>query len=215
MEENKYRNYIRVKYVDDRYCERIKDFEIKFDKYNKINAFVGGYDSNSYGSRRFEYEGRSINKMLEKIKKHIIVPKDSEQWTIRDIGYEQFILEIIDVQIPDYPEENKIFDKYSDLDLGLCEDYITEFLPQFKSDVLENVKKEPGFEWNIELRYDCKNVDHWAYVCIVGTYGYNRYGKIKFKINRFWCNPGGMFSFPVNRYYFTKLQNLIKEYVEN
>ena len=28
MEENKYRNYIRVKYVDDRYWERIEDFEV-------------------------------------------------------------------------------------------------------------------------------------------------------------------------------------------
>lgn len=215
MEENKYRNYIRVKYVDDNYCERIEDFEIEFDKYNKINVFVGGYNSNSYCSRWFEYKGRSINKMLEKIKKYIIVSHNSEHWDIHDIGYEQFILEVIDVQIPDNPKENEIFEKYPDLDLGLCEDYITEFLPMFKSDVLENVKKEPGFEWNIELRYDCQKADRWAYVCIVGTYGYNKYGKVKCKIKRFWCNPGGRFAFPVDKYYFTKLQNLIKEYVEN
>ena len=215
MEENKYRNYIRVKYVDDRYCERIEDFKVKFDKYNKINVFVGGYDHNSYGSRYFEYKGRSINKMLEQIKKHIIVPKNGEHWTIYDIGYEQFILEVIEVHIPDNPKENEIFEKYSDIRFGLCEDYMTEFLPQFKSDVLENVKKEPGFEWNIELRYDCHKADKGAYVCIVGVYGYNKYGKVKCKINRFWCNPGGRFAFPVDRYYFTKLQNLIKEYVES
>lgn len=214
MEQN-FKNYIRVKFIDQNYRERIDDFEVTFDKYNKINVFVGGYNSNSFGSRWFEYKGRSITRMLEKIKKHIIVPHNPEQWTIHDIGYEQFILEVIDVQIPDNPKENEIFEKYSDLDLGMCEDYITEFLPQFKSDVLESVKKEPGFEWKIELRYDCHNADKGAYICIIGSYGYNKYGKTRFKINRFWCNPGGRFGFYVDRYYFTRLQNLIKEYIEN
>lgn len=214
MEQN-FKNYIRVKFIDQNYRERIDDFEVTFDKYNKINVFVGGYNYNSFCSRHFEYKGRSITRMLEEIKKYIIVPHNPEQWTIHDIGYDQFILEVIDVHIPDNPKENEIFEKYSDLHLGLCEDYITEFLPHFKSDVLENVKKKPLFEWNIELRYDCHNVDKGAYVCIIGSYGYNKYGKTRFKINRFWCNPGGRFGFYVDRSYFTKLQNLIKEYVES
>lgn len=214
MKQN-FKNYIRVKFIDQNYCERIDDFEVTFDKYNKINVFVGGYNSNSFCSRWFEYKGRSITRMLKEIKKHIIVPHNPKQWTIHDIGYEQFILEVIDVQIPDNPKENEIFEKYSDLYLGMCEDYITEFLPQFKSDVLESVKNEPGFEWKIELQYDCHNVDKGAYICIIGSYGYNKYGKTRFKINRFWCNPGGRFGFYVDRSYFTRLQNLIKEYIEN
>ena len=140
MEQN-FKNYIRVKFIDQNYRECIDDFEVTFDKYNKINVFIGGYNYNSFASRYFEYNGRSINKMLEQIKKHIVVPNNGEHWTIYDIGYDQFILEVIDVHIPDNPKENEIFEKYSDLNLGLCEDYITEFLPQFKSDVLENVKK--------------------------------------------------------------------------
>lgn len=211
MEQN-FKNYIRVKTIDSNYREYIDDYEVIFDKYNKINVFIGG--EHCFGHRNFDYKGRSINKMLEQIKKHIIVPNNGEHWTIYDIGYEQFILEVIEVHIPDNPKENEIFEKYSDIHFGMCEDYMTEFLPQFKSDVLENVKKEPGFEWNIELRYDCHKADNGAYVCIVGTYGYNKYGKVKCKINRFWCNPGGRFVFSIDRYYFTKLQNLIKEYVE-
>ena len=212
MERN-FKNYIRVKTVDEYYREHIDDYEIKFDKHNKITVFIGGDHCLRY--RNFEFKGRSVNKMLTKIKNYIITPKNSDHWTISDIKYKQFILEVIDVQIPDNPEENKIFENYSTMELGMCEDYITEFLPQFKSDVLENVKKEPGFEWNIELRYDCHKADKGAYICIVGVYGYNKYGKVKCKINRFWCNPGGRFAFPVDRYYFTKLQNLIKEYVES
>ena len=76
MEQN-FKNYIRVKFIDQNYRERIDDFEVTFDKYNKINVFVGGYNYNSFCSRRFEYKGRSITRMLEEIKKYIIVPKNS------------------------------------------------------------------------------------------------------------------------------------------
>lgn len=201
-------NYIKVKTIDDRYFEVEKTFEVTFDKYGKINVI-----GNGAFNRWFEYKGRSIIRLKKYLDSITVKPK-GDHWTIYDWAYKDCFLEILEIHIPDNPKENEIFDNYPDLNLGMCEDFITDFLPQFKSDVQENVKKEPNSEWNIELRYNCTN-DWRAYVCICGTYGYNKFGKPKCKIRRFWCNPGGRFSFGVDRYYFTMLQNLIKEYVES
>jgi hypothetical protein len=49
-----------------------------------------------------------------------------------------------------------------------------------------------------------------------GTYGYNRYGKPKCKLNQFFANPGGRFDFgPYREVWFTPIQNLIKQYIES
>ena len=211
MEQN-FKNYIRVKTIDDYYREHIDDYEIKFDRYNRINVSIWG--DHCYAHRRFEYQGRSIKKLLENIKKHIIVPKE-DHWVISDLGYEQFILEVIDIQIPDNPEENKIFDNYPDLYLGMTEEQITFILPQIKEYIKSNIKNEPGFELEIYDKF-YGGGDNMRPYCIVNMiYGYTKRSKLKCKIKRFGVNPGGRFYFPVYNSQFTQLQNLIKEYVES
>lgn len=92
-------------------------------------------------------------------------------------------------------------------------------IKKFVDEKLPN--KEPGteVEFNIKFFFQDKFEDYlcqWWTGDVAGTYGYNRYGKPKCKL-RFWtANPGGRFWFCTFRdTWFTKIQNLIKYYVEN
>ena len=209
MEQN-FKNYIRVKTIDNYYREHIDDYEITFDKYKRINVFIGGDNCISY--RNFNYEGRSINHLKQLIQKYIIIPKE-DNWVISDIGYDKFILEVIDIQIPDNPVENLIFEKFPDLWLGCCDEAIIFLLPELKKFINENIKREPNavieFPERIHLEFP-----KWSFFDIEGEYGYNKTGKPRCKLKHFSYNPGGRFWFN-ERHNFTKIQNLIKEYVES
>lgn len=209
MEQN-FKNYIRVKTIDSNYREHIDDYEIKFDKYKRINVFIGG--DHCFAYRNFDYNGRSINHLKQLIQKHIIIPKE-DHWVISDIGFDKFILEVIDIQIPDNPVENLIFENFPDLWLGCCDEAIVFLLPELKKFIIENIKKEPNavieFPERIHLEFP-----RWSFFDISGEYGYNKTGKPRCKLKHFSYNPGGRFWFN-ERHNFTKLQNLIKEYVES
>lgn len=209
MEQN-FKNYIRVKTIDSNYREHIDDYEIKFDKYKRINVFIGG--DHCFAYRNFDYKGRSINHLKQLIQKHIIMPKE-DHWVISDIGFDKFILEVIDIQIPDNPVENLIFENFPDLWLGCCDEAIVFLLPELKKFIIENIKREPNavieFPERIHLEFP-----RWSFFDISGEYGYNKTGKPRCKLKHFSYNPGGRFWFN-ERHNFTKIQNLIKEYVES
>lgn len=215
-ETGKFKNYVRARIIDEYYQERIDDYEVKFDKYKRMNIFIGGHNYSSFCSRWFDYKGRSIARMFESIKKYMVVPKDGKQWTRDNITYYNFILEIEKIEIPDNPSENKIFEKYPELDLGLTEEHIIFVLPQIKEYIKANLEEaKPGAEIHIEERFYGGGDSMRPYCLVDMIYGYNRYGKVKCKIKLFGTNPGGRFYFAVNRWCFKDLQDLIKEYVEN
>jgi len=209
MEQN-FKNYIRVKTIDSNYREHIDDYEIKFDKYKRINVFIGG--DHCFAHRNFDYKGRSIKQLNELIKKHVI-ESNGDHWTIHNIGYDKFILEVIDIQIPDNPQENLIFDDFPDLWLGCCDEAIVFLLPELKKFVKENIVKEPNAVVNFPERINLE-FPRWSFFNIEGEYGYNKTGKPRCKLKHFSYNPGGRFWFN-ERHNFTKIQNLIKAYIEN
>ena len=207
MERN-FKNYIRVKIFDDNWhCEEIEDYEVTFDKYKRIN--VMGHASYH---RWFEYKGRSIFQ-LKKMLDEITVKPKGEYVTSFDWNYKDCFLEVIDIHIPDNPKENEIFDKFPDLYLGCCDEAIIFLLPELKKIVTKNIIKEPNaviqFPERIHLEFP-----RWSFFDIEGEYGYNKTGKPRCKLKHFSYNPGGRFWFN-ERHNFTKIQNLIKEYVES
>ena len=80
--------------------------------------------------------------------------------------------------------------------------------------------KTPNTEIEFEINYHFPIIDQdicrgW-HGYARGTYGYNRYGKPKCKLNQFFANPGGRFDFgPYREIWFTPIQNLIKQFVES
>ena len=207
MEQN-FKNYIRVKIFNDNWhCEEIEDYEVTFDKYKRIN--VMGHASYN---RWFEYKGRSISQ-LKKMLDEITVKPKGEYVTSLDWNYKDCFLEVIDINIPDNPKENEIFDKFPDLYLDCCDEAIIFLLPELKKIVTENIIKEPNaviqFPERIYLEFP-----KWSFFNIEGEYGYNKTGKPRCKLKHFSYNPGGRFSFN-ERHNFTKIQNLIKEYIES
>ena len=207
MERN-FKNYIRVKIFNNNWhCEEIEDYEVTFDKYKRIN--VMGHASYN---RWFEYKGRSISQLKKMLDKITVKPKE-EYVTALDWNYKDCFLEVIDIHIPDNPKENEIFNKFPDLYLGCCDEAIIFLLPELKKFVTENIIKEPNaviqFPERIHLEFP-----KWSFFDIEGEYGYNKTGKPRCKLKHFSYNPGGRFWFNERRN-FTKIQNLIKEYVEN
>lgn len=95
--------------------------------------------------------------------------------------------------------------------LQQIKEYVDEKLPS----------KTPGTEVQFDIKFNF--IDKFEdYLCqwwigyVAGTYGYNRYGKPKCKLRWWGVNPGGRFYFGAFReIWFTKIQNLIKYYVEN
>ena len=206
--ENKFNNYIRVKIVDDYWRrEEIKDYEVTFDKYKRINVMGhASYD------RWFEYKGRSIVQ-LKKMLDDITVKPKGEYVTQYDWRYKDCFLEVIEINIPDNPKENEIFDQFPDLYLGCCDEAIIFLLPELKKFVIENIKKEPNAVINFPERINLE-FPRWSFFNIEGEYGYNKTGKPRCKLKHFSYNPGGRFWFN-ERHNFTKIQNLIKTYIES
>jgi len=206
--EHNFKNYIRVKIFDsDWRREEIEDYEVTFDKYKRIN--VMGHAS--YG-RWFEYKGRSINQ-LKKMLDDITVKPRGEYITPTDWKYRDCFIEVIDICIPDNPKENEIFDQFDDLYLGCCDEAIIFLLPELKKFITENIKKEPNAVVNFPERIHLE-FPRWSFFNIEGEYGYNKTGKPRCKLKHFSYNPGGRFCFN-ERHNFTKIQNLIKAYIEN
>jgi hypothetical protein len=206
--ENKFKNYIRVKIFESYWHrEEIKDYEVKFDQYKRIN--VMGHASYN---RWFEYKGRSIVQ-LKKMLDNITVKPRGEYVTEYDWNYKDCFLEVIEINIPDNPKENEIFDKFPDLYLKLSDEAIIFLLPELKKFVTENIKKEPNAVINFPERINLE-FPRWSFFNIEGEYGYNKTGKPRCKLKHFSYNPGGRFWFS-ERQNFTKIQNLIKAYIEN
>lgn len=206
--KHNFKNYIRVKIFDsDWRREEIEDYEVTFDEYKRIN--VMGHAS--YG-RWFEYKGRSINQ-LKKMLDDITVKPKGEYVTPYDWDYRDCFLEVIEICIPDNPKENEIFDKFDDLYLGLSDEAIIFLLPELKKFITENIKKEPNAVVNFPERIHLE-FPRWSFFNIEGEYGYNKTGKPRCKLKHFSYNPGGRFYFN-ERHNFTKIQNLIKAYIEN
>lgn len=207
MERN-FKNYIRVKIFDsDWRREEIEDYEVTFDKYKRINVMGhASYD------RWFEYKGRSINQ-LKKMLDDITVKPRGEYVTPTDWEYRDCFIEVIDICIPDNPKENEIFDQFDDLYLGCCDEAIIFLLPELKKFITENIKKEPNAVVNFPERIHLE-FPRWSFFNIEGEYGYNKNGKPRCKLKHFSYNPGGRFCFN-ERHNFTKIQNLIKAYIEN
>ena len=156
-----------------------------------------------------EMGATAIKKMLDEI----TVKPNGEYVTSLDWKYKDCFLEVIDINIPDNPKENEIFDKFPDLYLGCCDEAIIFLLPELKKFVKDNIVKEPNAVINFPERIHLE-FPKWSFFNIEGEYGYNKTGKPRCKIKHFSYNPGGRFSFN-ERHNFTKIQNLIKEYIES
>jgi len=206
--ENKFKNYIRVKIFNSYWhSEEIKDYEVTFDQYKRIS--VMGHASYN---RWFEYKGRSIVQ-LKKVLDDITVKPKGEYVTSLDWNYKDCFIEVIEINIPDNPKENEIFDQFPNLHLGCCDEAIIFLLPKLKKFVIENIKKEPNAVINFPERINLE-FPRWSFFNIKGEYGYNKTGKPRCKLNHFSYNPGGRFWFN-ERHNFTKIQNLIKTYIES
>ena len=86
-------------------------------------------------------------------------------------------------------------------------------LPELKKFITENIKKEPNAVVNFPERTHLE-FPRWSFFDIEGEYGYNKTGKPRCKLKHFSYNPGGRFWFN-ERHNFTKIQNLIKTYIES